>query len=75
MPRYFFKVHDGRGIPDEDGAVLADISEARQQASKLAGRMLTDDPDDLWAEGTWSFEVCNENGAVLALLRLTADAI
>ena len=74
MPRYFFKVYDGQDIPDDQGAVLTDINEAQKQASRLAGRMLADDPNDVWSEGAWSFEVCSEHGTVLALLMLTATA-
>ncbi len=32
MPRYFFHVHDGHEIRDEDGTELADLAEARAQA-------------------------------------------
>ena len=52
MPRYFFHVHDGRDIPDEEGIELASPDEARNQAV-----------DCIWrdAEGLgWRFLESNE---------------
>ena len=46
MPRYFFDVHDGKHMPDEDGVELPDIDAARKQVWKTLPMMMAERPAD-----------------------------
>jgi hypothetical protein len=51
VPRYFFDVHDGELICDEDGVECSSLKEVRQQTRhllpKLIGEMVPPEKDDL----------------------------
>ncbi|WP_261926247.1 DUF6894 family protein [Methylorubrum sp. GM97] len=40
MPRYFFNVHDGLGIVDDDGVECVDLEAALRAAVHFAGSLL-----------------------------------
>jgi hypothetical protein len=66
MPRYFFNIRTSDGIiEDPDGSELADLDEARQEASKSARHLLA----DLLRAGEildgQTFEITDDDGAVL----------
>ena len=48
MPRYYFHVHDGHEVPDEDGVDLSDDDDARTQAVIAAGEALRDTGRTFW---------------------------
>lgn len=62
MPRYFFNVMAGASSPDQEGFDLADVAEARFEASRLCGEMLRDDPAQLVEGQPWQMEVRDEEG-------------
>jgi hypothetical protein len=57
MPVYHFNVRDGSNIPDADGTDLPNISSARLEAVKLAGRLLLDRLGTFWEGSDWHVEV------------------
>jgi hypothetical protein len=76
MPRYFFHVEDGDPADDAEGAVLEDLAEARVQAVRLAGGMLSDGVDDtLWQGKPWRLAVEDEAGRTVIVLKFVAETV
>jgi len=74
MPRYFFHVHDGKYIPDEDGDDLPDLDSVRNCAIKTAGDMLSDGGGaELWSGHEWRMIVTDEAGQEVLVLRFAAE--
>lgn len=52
MPKYFFNVHNGRVIADDDGIDLSGPAEARERGVRLAADILREEmatsPDASW---------------------------
>jgi hypothetical protein len=72
MPVYHFNVLDGSEIRDRDGTELHDLRSARNEAVKLAGRVLMDKPDQFWKRSDWRVEVTDHVGLTLFRLDFTA---
>ena len=72
MPRYFFNVHDGEYLPDEDGTELVDIYSAQAEAIKLCGSLVRELGVKFWDHGEWKLEVCGADRRLLFTLTLTA---
>lgn len=68
MPRYFFNLHDGREILDEDGTELSGLDEARAQAVVALGEMLKDVNGRFWREPEWRMWVADEVGEAVCSL-------
>ncbi|CAO4195666.1 hypothetical protein MEX01_07240 [Methylorubrum extorquens] len=60
MPRYFFNVHDGLGIVDDDGVECVDLEAALRAAVHYAGSLLKESGHRLTLGDTWSLEVIEE---------------
>jgi hypothetical protein len=73
VPRYFFHVIDGKDMPDTEGAELAGISEARDQAVTAAGEMIKHQEDTVWNGHEWRMNVTDEAGRPVFTLRFAAD--
>ena len=73
MPRYHFNVKDGSNYPDIEGKELPDLSRARQEAVRLAGRLLLDEPSTFLNGSDWRVDVADAGG--LALFRLVFTAV
>ena len=71
MPRYFFNVHDGEDIPDQDGSELPDLDAVRVEALRAAGEMLPDSAR-FWKGQEWLMVVADEAGAPVMTLRFSA---
>jgi len=72
MPRYFFHVHDGTNMPDEEGVELPDLKAARSQGILACGEMLKDIDGDLPRDLVWEMVVEDEAGAPVLTFRFTA---
>jgi hypothetical protein len=72
VPIFHFNVRDGSEIPDPEGTELPDIRSARNEAVKLAGRLLLDEPDKFWEGSEWHVEVTDDAGLILFRLDFTA---
>jgi hypothetical protein len=72
MPRYFFNVRDGANLIDNDGTVLSDVAEAREQAVVAAGEAIRDMGARFWAGELWEMTVIDESGATVCALTFTA---
>ena len=65
MPRYFFHVHDGQNIPDNEGVRLENWEAAQRQAIRCAGELIADRSSKFKLGESWSMEVTDENKLVL----------
>lgn len=76
MPRYFFHVQDGKGIPDDVGTVYADPEAARLAAVVASGEMLRGHASEFWRDRHWRMHVTDEQGGTVCDLhfRDAADA-
>ena len=63
MPKYFFNVHDGLDIADDDGIECADLDTALREAVRYAGALLKDTGHHLNLGDTWSLEVVEETAS------------
>lgn len=75
MPRYFFHVDDGSGLPDDDeGVDLTSVTDARREAASLAGLALQEGAAGFWDGQPWSVRCTDEAGRLLFTLCLTASS-
>jgi hypothetical protein len=65
MSLFFFNVHDGVALIDEEGTELPDITAAKLMAVKLAGAMLQDDAEEFWNGEQWQLDVTDATGLTL----------
>lgn len=65
MPRYFFNVHDGVDLLDEEGTELPDLDAARRIAIQYAGALLEESGHRLAFGETWQLEATDEARSVL----------
>lgn len=72
MPRFFFDVHDGRDLIDDEGVELCDVGAAKREALKCASGMLGETSAD-WPGELLRMDVRDERGNVVASLRFTAS--
>lgn len=72
MPRFHFNVQDGRYLPDIDGTELGDLTEARREAVRMAGRLLDDDPAEFWTTGLWKVIVTDHAAHIVFVLTISA---
>ena len=72
MPKFFFNVHYGEYIPDEEGTELPDVAASRREAAKYAAALLVDHPQQAGERGGWSVEVTDDHRLVLFKLIVQA---
>lgn len=60
MPKYFFNVHDGLDIADDDGVECADLEAALCTAVRYAGSLIKESGHRMNLGDTWSLEVIEE---------------
>jgi hypothetical protein len=68
VPRYFFNVFDGRSPCDDVGTELPGPDQARREAIRLAGQIISEDPQRIVLGAGWYLEVRDERGALLTRL-------
>lgn len=72
MPRFFFHVHDGTTVLDEEGTVLPNLDTARKMAVTFAGELLRDIGRDVEDGEDWKVDLADERGLVLFTVMLSA---
>ncbi|HEY8571366.1 DUF6894 family protein [Phenylobacterium sp.] len=72
MPRYHFNLEDGESVLDPEGTELPNLTVARSEAVRMAGRLLEDNPASIWAQGDWRMVVTDDAGVVLFTLSIAA---
>ena len=74
MARYFFNVHDGRDIVDDEGSELASLAEVREEALRATVDLLRDVvTDNLWSGHEWRMVVVDSAGLEVLTLRFSAS--
>lgn len=74
MPRYFFDIKDGEDVPDDEGAVLADLAAARLEAVRYSAEVLREMPDRFWNCEEWTMTV-REGRVPLFTLKFIAEKL
>lgn len=75
MPRFYFDISSGAGLPDihdDEGDELEGLNAARIMAVRAAGEILRDYPDRFWSTGEWSCTVRDESRLILFTLHFYA---
>jgi hypothetical protein len=73
MPRYFFNVRDGEDGQDTEGTELSNLDEARVQAIRSAGQIISQEWNTIWNGRGWLMEVSDQSGNPLFTLRFSAN--
>ncbi len=72
MARYFFHIHDGVDLLDDEGAELRNDEAAKSEAVYAAGSMLRDMRLSVWAVTHWRMTVVSGN-KVICILRFSSN--
>jgi hypothetical protein len=73
MFRYYFHVRDGRTSIDNEGTEFASLEDARVDAVRLAGAMLTDHAPIFWNEHDWELQVTDAANLTVFTLSFTGS--
>jgi hypothetical protein len=73
MPRYFFHVHDGRDLRDDEGIELAGRDDAHRQAIITAGEMLRESGRRFLTGDVWEMHVMDDRGATVCRLKFSTE--
>lgn len=71
MPRFFFHVHHGQSLPDQEGVELQGPDEARNLAVVACSEALRDLDGEFWKSGEWTMTVEDSDGTVVCFLKLS----
>jgi hypothetical protein len=71
MPRFYFDTDDGVTDRDDDGAELADVAAARDEACRYLADILRHAPQKLWDTGLLQIIVQDERRTALFMLDLS----
>jgi hypothetical protein len=75
MPRYYFHVHDGSEILDDEGSDFPDLTSVRHAAIRACGEMLSDVPGIIHRGETWRMWVTDQpDGEGQIVFRLNVSA-
>ena len=72
MARYFFHIHDGADLPDDEGVELPNDEAAKSEAISAAGSMLRDMRLSVWAVTHWRMTVVSGD-KVICILRFSSN--
>ncbi len=72
MSHYYFDLHDGVDIIDEDGLELASLAAARHHAVMKMAELLMQTPGQFWAGDAWTLKVKDDVGLTLFKLNFAA---
>jgi hypothetical protein len=70
MPIYHFNVGGDISDPDAEGVELEDLTEAKCEAVKLAGRIICDEAAKFWDYAEWSLTVTDAAGLSLCTIQI-----
>ena len=72
MPQFYFHRTNGAFDPDNEGTDFPDLAEARLEAIRFAAETMKDNPQEVWADGTFRVEVSDEEGMLLCTIVILA---
>ena len=70
MPRYFFDIDDAGSGPDTVGTELKDLTEAKCEGVKMAGRIICDQASQFWDRAEWNMTVSDETRLTMFTLHV-----
>ena len=70
--QFHFQVRTGTRVAVTEIADLADIDEARVEAARRIGLLLTAHAGELWVDEDWQMNVTNTKGLILFLINVSA---
>jgi hypothetical protein len=70
--RYFFNVHDGKDIIDDEGLELPDLEAVRKEAIRASGGIIKDGGPEFWSGHEWRMVVSDETGREVLVLCFSA---
>jgi hypothetical protein len=73
MPRFFFNVHDGKDLTDNEGTDLPDANAARNEAVSFAGSLLRELNGEFWLSQDWHIRVTDDAGETVCALRFSTE--
>ena len=73
MPRYYFNVADGRSFRDPEGVELAGPEAAREEAVRVLGELLRDEPALFLEHELLELRVVPKNGDTIYRLVVVAS--
>lgn len=73
MPRYFFHIIDDRAFVDEEGMEMGSVGDARIEAVRYAGNVLSLEETSLPNCNPWGMKVTDTAGDVVFALRFEAE--
>lgn len=68
MPRYYFTTADGTSVGEFDGTPLRDEMEARLEAVRIAGQLLTREPTLAFADRDLRIDVSNQRRPAFSIV-------
>jgi hypothetical protein len=66
--RYFFDVHDGKGLTDDEGLELPDLHAVRHEAIRTCGEIIKGCKPELASASEWRMTVTDAAGKEVLLL-------
>ena len=75
MPLFYFHVHDGVDLRDDEGTEFPTLSAARDGGLQMAGRLLAEQDRDFWNVDEWSIDIEDDAHQVVYNLRILATEI
>ena len=73
MMRYYFKLMDGEVYNDHEGADLANIHAAEDEATRIATEWLRDNPDTFLQEGALMVQILDAHRQLVATIRVAIE--
>jgi hypothetical protein len=75
MPRYFFRLNNDCVLTDQEGEELPGITVARDEAIRMAGRILRNEGQRVLSSTEWCMEVFNDARQIVFRLRVSGEDI
>jgi hypothetical protein len=75
MPRYFFNLNNGCILTDQEGEELPGIAVARDEAIRMAGRILRNEGQKVLGGTEWRMEVFDGARQIVFRLRVSGEDI
>ena len=71
--RYFFNTANGSFYADPEGTHLPSTAEARSEATRYAGEILHDNPNEVWESNELTVTATDDRGLVLFTISIHTE--
>jgi hypothetical protein len=73
MPRYFFSLNNDCVLTDQEGEELPGVAAARDEAIRMAGRILRNEGQRVLSGTEWCMEVFDDARQIVFRLRVSGE--